>query len=130
MNSATEDPDLFVLKGSINLAVKKISGRRESQIIIIYPKKRIQSLYSKCPRREVFPYVERPEKLSSRNLPNDKPRPALDIITRLVGLGLTCPCPWVAQRAHIQISPSASPGRRFSGGILLIMTVRFPLWWV
>jgi hypothetical protein len=56
----------------------------------VYPKKRKQSLLTKCPHMDNLLAAEWLEKLSSRNFPNERLRASADIST--LGVGLDNPC--------------------------------------
>ena len=126
MNIATLDPNLQGIKWQkLSLNHDENNPYLCSCLLDFYPKKRRQSLCSKCPHDDSFLAAEWVEKLSSKNFPNDRLRAEEDIITLLVGLALH-----LKHLVHIQILPWASPESDDSKGNLFTRTVRVPLWWV
>lgn len=126
LNIATLGPILQVMKKvTLVMSLGKTCPLGKSILERTYPKKRRQSLCSKCPHVDSFLAAECVEKLSSKNFPNDRLRAEEEIITLWVGLPLH-----LKHLVHIQILPWSLPERVTSKGRLFTRTVRVPLWWV
>jgi hypothetical protein len=78
---------------------------------LAYPKKRKQSLFTKCPHIESLLAAEWLEKLSSRNFPKERLRASDDMSTLGVDLDIPCSFSHLKHLVHIHIFPSDSPGK-------------------